>query len=82
MLNTSDRVISLDGWHLADKQKARMPLSGTLDPGVTLRVDIKPPVALSNKGDIITLLNQNGLKVHGVSYTKQQANQPGWTIVF
>jgi hypothetical protein len=82
LLSTSDRVISLDGWHLADKQKARMPLSGTLDPGVTLRVDIKPRVALPNKRDIITLLNQNGLKVHGVSYTKQHANQPGWTIVF
>jgi hypothetical protein len=84
LLNTSDRVISRDGWHLADKQKARMPLSGTLDPGITLRVDVKPPVALSTKGDIITLLllNQNGLKVQGVSYTKQQANQPGWTIVF
>ena len=59
-----------------------MPLGGTLDPGATVRVDIQPPVALSNKGGIITLLNQDGLKVHGVSYTKQQANQPGWTIVF
>ncbi|CAG9933959.1 protein of unknown function [Candidatus Nitrotoga arctica] len=39
-------------------------------------------MVLSNKGGIITLLNQNGLKVHGVSYTKEQANQPGWTIVF
>ena len=82
LLNTSDRVISLDGWHLADKQKMKMPLSGKLDPSATLRVDISPPVALSNKGGIITLLNQHGLKVHGVSYTKQQANQPGWTIVF
>ncbi|WP_143021653.1 lamin tail domain-containing protein [Nitrosospira sp. Nsp18] len=75
LLNTSDRLISMEGWHLADKQKARMPLSSTLDPGVTLRVDIKPRVALPNKGYIITLLNQNGLKVHGVSYTKQHAKQ-------
>ncbi len=82
ILNASDRVISLDGWQLADKQKAKMPLGGTLDPGATVRVDVQPPVALSNKGGIITLLNQDGLKVHGVSYTKQQANQPGWTIVF
>ncbi len=82
LLNASDRVISLNGWHLADKQKIKMPLSGQLDPSATLRVDIQPPMTLSNKGGIITLLNQNGLKVHGVSYTKQQANQPGWTIVF
>lgn len=82
LLNASDRVISLNGWHLADKQKMKMPLSGQLDPSAAVRVDIQPPVTLSNKGGIITLLNQNGLKVHGVSYTKQQANQPGWTIVF
>ena len=39
-------------------------------------------VALSNKGGIITLLDDRGLKVDGVSYTKAQAAQPGWTITF
>ena len=34
------------------------------------------------KGGIITVLNEQGLKVDGVSYTKEQASQPGWTIVF
>jgi len=28
------------------------------------------------------VLNEQGLKVDGVSYTKEQASQPGWTIVF
>jgi uncharacterized protein YukJ len=82
LLNTSDREISLVGWHLVDKQKAKMALTGVLEPGGVLRVDIRAPVALSNKGGIITLLNQKGLKVHGVSYTQRQADQPGWTIVF
>lgn len=82
LLNPSDRAISLAGWQLADKQKAKMPLSGTLEAGGVLKVDIVAPVTLSNKGGIITLLNEKGLKVHGVSYTKAQANQPGWTIVF
>jgi uncharacterized protein YukJ len=82
LLNTSDRTISLTGWRLVDKQKAKMPLSGTLDAGAVVRVDVKAPVALSNKGGIITLLNDKGLKVHGVSYTQKQANQPGWMIVF
>jgi uncharacterized protein YukJ len=82
LVNRSDRSLSLDGWQLADKQKAKMPLSGTFDPGAILKIDIVPPVALSNKGGIITVLNSNGLKVDGVSYTRGQANQPGWTIVF
>lgn len=82
LLNTTDQAISLAGWSLLDKQKARMPLSGTLDAGAITKVDIQPPVALSNKGGIITLLNDKNLKVHGVSYSKQQAGRPGWTIVF
>ena len=82
ILNTSDRVVPLSGWQVADKQKAKMPLSGSLDAGAILKVDIKPPVALSNKGGIITVLNNDGLKVHGVSYTAKQANHPGWMIAF
>ncbi len=82
LLNSSDRDLTLAGWQIADKQKAKMALSGTLGAGEVLKVDIKAPVALSNKGGIITLLNSKGLKVHGASYSKEQANQPGWTIVF
>jgi hypothetical protein len=37
---------------------------------------------LGNRGGIITLLDPNGIKIHGVSYTKQQAGQTAWTIVF
>jgi len=82
LLNTSDRAVPLNGWAIADKQKAKMPLSGSLDAGAVLKVEIQPPVTLSNKGGIITVLNEKGLKVHGVSYSHAQANQPGWTIVF
>jgi hypothetical protein len=39
-------------------------------------------VQLGNKGGIITLINQEGLKVHGVSYTKEQVQREGWTVVF
>ena len=45
-------------------------------------VTMAPPVALSNKGGIITLLDKNGIKVHGVAYTREQASQPGRTIPF
>lgn len=82
LANASDRALSLDGWQLADKQKAKMPLSGTLAPGAVVKVDIAPPVALSNQGGLISVLNRDGLKVDGVSYTREQASRPGWTIVF
>jgi hypothetical protein len=39
-------------------------------------------VVLGNDGGTITLLDQRGLKVHGVSYTAEQAHDEGVTIVF
>jgi hypothetical protein len=45
-------------------------------------VRVQQPLALSNKGGVITLLDEQGLKVHGVSYTREQARNPGWTLVF
>jgi hypothetical protein len=82
LLNASNRAISLAGWQLADKQKSKMPLAGTLEAGQTVRVDVRAPMVLSNKGGIITLLDERGRKVDGVSYTKDQARHVDWTIVF
>lgn len=82
LLNTADRAIDLTGWTLADRTKRRMPLSGEIPRGGTLTVNVAPPVELSNHGGLITLLNDRGVKVHGVSYTRDQARTPGLTIAF
>lgn len=82
LLNTSPREIDLAGWQMADRLKNKMPLSGVIAAGGTVNVTVTPPMQLSNKGGIITLLDDQGLKVDGVSYTKEQASNPGWTIVF
>jgi hypothetical protein len=82
LLNTSSRDLSLAGWKLADKAKNKMSLDGKLGAGVVRTFDVVPPVVLSNQGGIITLLDDRGLKVDGVAYTKAQARHPGWTITF
>lgn len=82
LLNPGPVPIDLAGWSLADKNKNKHPLSGVVDPGESVRIVVQKPMELSNKGGIITLLNEEGLKVHGVSYTKAQAQNPGWTVVF
>lgn len=82
LLNASPREISLQGWSLADTQKNKQKLSGSLKSGEARAVQVAKPVALSNKGGIISILDETGLKVDGVSYTKAQASNPGWTIVF
>jgi len=82
LLNATPRAIDLDNWKIVDQQKAKLTLSGSIGAGETRRIALAPPVALGNKGGIITLLDDNGLKVHGVSYSKAAADREGWTIVF
>ncbi len=82
LLNTTTQAVDLTGWFLADKQKNKMPLSGSIPKGGTLQVSVEMPMQLSNSGGIITLLNNRGVKIHGVSYTAQQAHTEGVTIVF
>jgi len=82
LLNTTSAAIDLDGWKIADRDKNKMALSGVLRAGETVRIPLVPPVILPNKGGIITLLNEAGLRVDGVTYTKAQASKPGWTIKF
>jgi uncharacterized protein YukJ len=82
ILNASPNQINLKGWQIADRLKNKHTLSGTLKAGATLAVTLPPTVQLGNKGGIITLLDNKGLKVDGVSYTEAQAKKEGWTIVF
>jgi uncharacterized protein YukJ len=82
LLNASPAAVDLTGWHLADKQKARMPLGGVIAAGGLIQLQVKLPMTLSNKGGIITLLDSQGRKVSGVAYTKSQSRHVGWTLVF
>lgn len=83
LLNTSPHPIELGGWALADQAKRRHVFGpGTLEPGVTLVVPLMNTVQLGNRGGIITLLDDRGLKVHGVAYTKEQAWLEGATVTF
>jgi Uncharacterized conserved protein (DUF2278)/Lamin Tail Domain len=82
LLNVSPNVVNLANWAIADKLKNKQVLSGLIKPGDALKVTLQQPVQLGNNGGAITLLNAQGLKVDGVSYTKEQAQQEGWTVVF
>ncbi len=82
LLNITDSTIDLHGWTLLDRDKNRMPLQDVIPAGETLRITLIPPVVLPNKGGLITLLNADGLRVDGVTYTRTQASQQGFSLKF
>ncbi|MFN6569584.1 DUF2278 family protein [Dendronalium sp. ChiSLP03b] len=70
LFNNTDRAIDLSGWTIQDGLKRAEPLQGSIPSHAHLKVTLLGTGAiLSNTGGIISLINQNGLKVHGVAYT-------------
>jgi hypothetical protein len=82
LLNGTGEPVDLRGWKIADRWKRTARLSGVLPPGEALTVTLPPHLHLENDGGLITLLNSAGMKVHGVAYTRRQAETPGRPIVF
>lgn len=84
LINTSPRRVDLSGWALADRLKRKHLLDGiSIEPGASVTVPLTgDDIQLGNDGGIITLLDRQGLKIDGVSYTKDDAKQQGRTILF
>jgi uncharacterized protein YukJ len=83
LLNASPEAVDLAGWSILDRDKRRLVLdAGELAAGASLRILLRAPVALGNRGGLISLLDPDGLKVDGVAYTKGQAEREGWSLIF
>jgi uncharacterized protein YukJ len=80
LFNTSDAPISLSGWSLQNGAEREEKLSGTLQSGEPLVITLQN-MPLSNEGSTISLM-ANGVKIDGVSYTSEQAQQEGHWVVF
>lgn len=73
LTNPKDHRISLASWKIKNSagEFQTLPHNAALDAESTQAFEI-PDVHLSNLGDTITLLNEQGLKVDGVSYLSRQ----------
>jgi uncharacterized protein YukJ len=83
LLNASPEPVDLTGWQLLDRSKraSEVPV-GVLPAGASLAVALDGQAQLGNNGGAITLVDTAGLKVHGVTYTAEQARPEGWTVTF
>lgn len=84
LINLSPKAVNLEGWAIADSLKRKHRLTNlTIPAGETAIVKLTGQDAqLSNAGGLITLLDSQGTKVDGVSYTREACTDKGWTIAF
>lgn len=84
LINPSPKKVDLTGWAIVNQLKQKASLDGfKIEPGGVVKVPLSgKDVQFSNKGGTISLLNQEGIKVDGVSYTKKDTQEQGWTTVF
>lgn len=79
LLNKGNANVDLNNWAIVDKAHGTDTLNGlTIEAGNALKVMLTGHGArLGNNGGTITLLNAQGIKIDGVSYTKDQASAQG-----
>jgi uncharacterized protein YukJ len=83
LVNTTNHRINITDWSIADSQKAKRLLYGEIRPGEFLNIPLTGKTArLSNAGGIITLLDRNGVKVDGVSYTEKDCQKTDSILIF
>ncbi|AFZ03571.1 DUF2278 family protein [Calothrix sp. PCC 6303] len=82
LINSSADIIDLSGWSLTNQTKRKFPISGSINPGDAFKVTLDENLNLANEGGTITLLDNQGLKIDGVAYTKDDTAREGWTVVF
>lgn len=82
LLNRMDKPISLDGWRLTDAKKS-ITLSGEIAPGAYRQFSCdRNKLKLSDNGGVLSLINQHGQKIDGVSYSTPDYMTKDVTTVF
>ncbi len=84
LLNVSPEDVDVSRWSIRDKNGNVFRCEAlTIPSGETRVVPLpKNTAQLSNRGGTVELLDQDGKKIHGVSYSRAQAKRKGWTVVF
>jgi uncharacterized protein YukJ len=84
LTNRTAQTVDLSRWKIKNQagQFEELPSGATIAAREVSKGFKIPKCPLSNKGGVITLLNAQGFKVHGVSYTKAQATPEGSVVSF
>ena len=83
LLNRSREDLSLKDWSLLNTKNVALKIvDDSILPSGEMRKVVMKEVPLSNRGGLISLLDERGNKVDGVSYTREQAKKEGELVIF
>jgi len=83
LLNTLAEAVDLQGWTVEDRDGNPDRLNQQLQAGEAKTITLSGQGArLSNKGGSITLKDSNDVRVHSVTYSKNDVVEQGRTLLF
>ncbi|MGB0862395.1 MAG: lamin tail domain-containing protein [Saprospiraceae bacterium] len=83
LLNTNPEDVNLKGWRIEGKSGKGTPIDVIIPAGATSTIKLsKGGMSLRNTGGVINLEDHEGDLMDMVSYSRNQASDEGWTIVF
>jgi len=83
LLNTMPEAVNLKGWKFIDKLDKAAEIDVVIPAGGTATIKLKSrTMPLRNTGGVINLEDHEGDLVDFVSYSRNQASDEGWTVVF
>lgn len=84
LFNPTSQSINLEGWSLLDQSKNKYYLKGeSLASGAIMDITLPADsIYLGNSGGLISLLNREGIKIHGVKYAKNDIPSSGSYLLF
>lgn len=81
LLNKSANTVLTSNWTFLNGKRDRQSIDQDLPSGASMRFELKDGF-LSENGGLLTLVDDQGLKIDGVAYTEQDSKKQGWTISF
>ncbi len=73
LINITNEPIDLADWEIENNAQKRQKLSNLVIPPHQISIVSVNALQLSNKGGIISLYDNQGQKIHGVTYTKEDS---------
>lgn len=83
LLNRTNEALNIDNWALVGHRGKSLSLDGVIMPGEFKTIGISGDVpSIPEEGGTISLIDNQGIKVHGVSYTTPDYAKKGYIKVF